>query len=496
MLRGHDIARFSTLTSLKTDRRPIRASLRQSPLAARYLALSGGELFSKVCILFAFGYLARVLEPGAFGIVELALSVVLFAGLAVEVGTGSYGARVIAADETALRRLLPQVMLLRGALSIPAYVLVSGLALYYDAAGLDVLAVYGVVLLIAPFLTQWVFQGLRQMHWVAAGTALRSLVFAAMVLALVDRGADLRLVAIAEIGGVAALALLNAVVLHGWFRVGLEWRGAMRGAPQLFREVWSLGASDLTWACLWYAPVLLTGWIALDRPEQVAWIAASVRIVIALHTFVWLYFFNLLPSLTKELAAGFGGWRDLVERSMATSLWAGGLAGVVGTLVAPVLLPLIYGPAFGSAVRPFQIVVWMIPVAWFSGHFRYSLIAAGHQRAEFAALAATAGLVVPAAAILIPWLGSTGAATALLLGGSMNAVLTLLIGRRLIGTLDVVSPLRPVAAAAAFGGLAGLAATMVSHPIVGALLGAAIYLAAGYRHVREMRRLGAAWFLR
>ena len=65
--------------------------------------------------------------------------------------------------------------------------------------------------------------------------------------------------------------------------------------------------------------------------------------------------------------------------------WPACLVAVGGTLVAPTLLPVVFGQAYSQAVLPFQIVVWMIPVAWISGHFRFSLIAAGRQDQDFVA---------------------------------------------------------------------------------------------------------------
>ena len=35
--------------------------------------------------------------------------------------------------------------------------------------------------------------------------------------------------------------------------------------------------------------------------------------VMALHAFVFLYFFNMVPNLSKELHEGLEGWRGLVD---------------------------------------------------------------------------------------------------------------------------------------------------------------------------------------
>jgi O-antigen/teichoic acid export membrane protein len=372
--------------------------MRQHSFAVRYLTLFGGETFSKLCVMAAFAYLAHVLAPADYGTIEWALSVTVFFVLGVESGMGLYGARIVAAMPDRVPQLVPQVMVLRLLLGIPVFIVILVAAARAESPAVGLLAVNGIAVLLTPLLTQWVFQGLRQMHWVAAGTALRNFVFVVLIVALIRAGSDIRLVALSEVAGIAALAIFNSIVLFGVLRVRLDWRDLTAGTARVFRDVWFMGFSDFTWACLWYSPAIILAWLGSGM-EQVAWIGASVRIVLALHTFVWLYFFNMLPNMAKEIASGIDGWIDLIARSMAASMWPACLAALGGTLIAPVLVPRIYGEAYQAAVLPFQIVVWMIPVAWFSGHFRFSLIAAGHQRWEFGVSAATAVVTVAGAAI-------------------------------------------------------------------------------------------------
>jgi O-antigen/teichoic acid export membrane protein len=427
--------------------------------------LLGGETFSKLCVTAAFVYLARVLSPNEYGIVELALSVTVFFVLGVESGMGLYGARVVAAHPDRTPELVPRVMLLRALLGLPAFAAILGVAAYLRSQGLGILAINGIAVLLTPFLTQWVFQGLHQMQWVAAGTAIRNGVFVALVLLLVRRGSDVRLVALAEVCGIAALAAFNTYLLLGRLKLRLQWRGLVAGTRRLFGDVWYMGLGDFTWACLWFSPALIVGWVA--NSEQVAWIASAVRIVLALHTFVWLYFYNMLPGMAKELAGGTDAWRALINRSMASSMWPACLIALGGTFVAPIIVPLVYGEPYISAVRPFQLLIWMVPIAWFSGHFRFSLIAAGEQRWEFIASSATAAVTITAAAVLGHQAGSVGAAAAIVLGGLVNTVLAARFTFQRVGPLGIWSPAGPVAGVTAAGFLAGIVGTMAGGPITG-----------------------------
>lgn len=418
-------------------------NLQRHSFGVRYLILFGGETFSKLCVMAAFAFMARVLTPSDYGLVELALAVTMFFVVGVEGGMGLYGARIIAASPERLRTLVPQVMLLRGALAVPAFLAMMAVAWRYRGGSLALLEVTALAVLLTPFLTQWVFQGLRQMQWVAAGTALRNFTFVAVIVLVVRPGIDLRLIGLAEVCGVAALALFNSVVLFGRLRVRPDLREVSAGARRLFADIWFMGIGDFTWACLWFSPVLVLGWLLGQGAEQIAWIAAPVRIVVALHTFVFLYFFNLLPNLAVELARGTEAWRAIVVRSLRASTWPAILIAVAGTVSAPVVVPLLFGPAYIAAVVPFQIVIWMIPVTWFSGHFRFSLVAAGHQRREFVVTAVAAVITTVTALLFGRWWGSIGAAAAVLTGGLASSLLALLVSHRTIGGVPVAMALVP-----------------------------------------------------
>jgi len=473
------------------ENRMLIDGLQRRSFVIRYLTLFGGELFSKGCVLVAFAYLARVLGPRDFGIIELALSITVFFVLGAETGLGSYGARIIETNPGRAAELVPRVILLRAMLGIPAYVVILGISARYGISGIGILAIYGLIVLLTPFFTQWVFQGLRQMQWIASGTALRSGIFSALVLLLVRPGVDTRVVAVAEVSGALALVIFNAVLMLRVLQLRLDWRGAWRGAIDLFKDAWFLGASDLAWAAMWYSPNIMIGWMAIARPEHVAWVAASVRIVMALHTFVWLYFFNLIPNLSRELHQGLQSWRDLIHRSLATSLWPACLVALGGALFAPTIVATIYGSEYRDAVLPFQIVIWMIPVAWLSGHFRFSLIAGGHQHLEFAASSAGAVTTVALAYLGIWYRGAPGAAAALLGGGIVNGVIAGIFAWRVIGPVRLTAAAAPVLTC--LGALVvGWVMTDLTTRLIGAAVACLLYAAAAASQW-DLTRLRHAW---
>jgi len=460
----------------------------------RYLTLFAGEVLSKLCVFAAFAYLARVLGPSGFGLIELALSITLFFVMAVDGGLGSYGARVVSARPDEAPRLLAQITAIRAIAAVIAYVPILLGSLFYGMPGAGMLAVYGLVVFVVPLFNQWLFQCFRAMHLVATGTALRNVVFALVVFALVRRGADLRLVALAEVAGAAALAVFTTVSLRRVLHISPDPRGLSSGAMRMLRQSWPLGASEVTWAALWYSPGIVLG--ALSTNEQLAWLASPLRIVLALHTFVWLYFFNLLPALSRALVNGDDEWRSLTRRSLRTSMWVAGLVALTGTLFAPVIVQTVYGADYAAAARPLQIVIWMIPLAWFSGHFRYSLIAAGEQRWEFGALAVTVAVTVTCTWLTAPSLGAVGAAIGLVLGGAINGLLAWLAVASRVGTFDAVTPAAGSIVACLACVAIGFALGAAAGSLTGAVVAMLVYLVTAARRDTEIIRLARVWLQR
>lgn len=472
----------------------LRSEERRGGFAKRYLTLFGGEVISKLCVFAAFAYMARVLGPSGFGVIELALSITLFFVMAVDGGLGSYGARVVSARPHEAPRLLAQIAAVRAAAAVIAYIPLLLGSLYYGMPGAGMLAVYGLVVFFVPFFNQWLFQGFRAMHLVAVGTSLRNLVFALVVLVAVGPDADLRVVAVAEVAGVVALAAFTTIAIRRVLHISPDPRGLISGAGRMLRESWPLGASEVTWAALWYSPGIVLG--ILSTTEQMAWLAGPLRIVLALHTFVFLYFFNLLPALSRALATAEEEWRTLTRRSLKTSMWLACLVALAGTLLAPFIVRTVYGPAYGAAALPLQIVIWMIPLAWFSGHFRFSLIAAGQQRFEFYALAATVAVTLSGTWLLSPTLGAVGAAISLVAGGLLNGLLAWLAVSKRIASFDVAATVAAAVGCCLLCLISGLVIGRFAGPFAGAAIGLTCFVATAARRDTELVRLARVWLQR
>jgi len=467
------------------------AAVEPSPLrrlASNLSMLTVGELTAKVFTFVAFAYLARVLGPQRFGNLEFVLAVLVFLTLSVDFGSSPYGARETAKDPGRVARLLADVVRLRLMLALGAYaLLVAGALGFAEPPVRGLLLIFGLSLFALPGFVQWVFQGLDEMRWVALGSIVRQLIFVTGVVLLVRSADDLALAGVVEVTAVTGYALYCLTVLRGRFRVGrIRWRTGSLGAS--FREALPVGLSELTWASTWYFATVLVGLVLGGR--EVGWFGAAHRPVMTLHTFVWLYFYNLLPSLSRCVGKPLDVLRTILAGSLTITAWGGVFAALVGTVFAEPIIRLAFGGQYGESAAVFRILVWVLPVAAVSGHYRYALIAFGHQKYEFFCQAAGAASSVGAGLLLIGPLGIRGAAVALVGSALVNLGLAWVWARRCIGPLPAFGRIaRPLAAGAAMMALYG--ALFPLGPVLAALAACAGYLIAVPALEPRIRRLVA-----
>ncbi|HEY7336564.1 MAG TPA: flippase [Bryobacteraceae bacterium] len=420
-------------------------------LAANLIFLMAGEFTAKLLTFASFSYLARTLGPLDYGFIEFTLALMVFFTLPVDLGLGSYGAREIARNPAKSPQLLHEITGLRLFLSICSMAALGILILFlHQSTKLkELLVLYGISLLGAPFLLQWLFQGHDQMRWVAVTSIVRQTGFAGLVFLVFRKGTPMLYIGLIECASVAGAALFCIYVTRR--RLHFAWPWPDLKISQLMghlKESSPIGLTELAWGFMWYFCTVLLGLIFSD--VTLGWWGASHRALMALHTFVWLYFFNLLPSISRCALRSKQDLLQLMDESVRFTAWTGLFSGGLLMAVAPDLLALLYGPNFRQAAQSFSVLVWMLPVAMLSGHHRYILIAYKEQGRLLLCTSLSAASAVILGLILVPRYDGPGAAWALLIANAFNFALVYFSVKRLVVEVPVLPQLtRPLIALAA-----------------------------------------------
>jgi O-antigen/teichoic acid export membrane protein len=200
---------------------------------------------------------------------------------------------------------------------------------------------------------------------------------------------------------------------QGWIRLWRRgyFRGAGRPSPRLARNVAAYG----TRAELNSVTLLLNGRLdfiivtALVGPAALGIYAVASRIAELLRLPALAINYVLYPAYARlSRPAAVVEARTALRRTW----WVPAALAVPVAAAAPVVLPLVYGPAFRAAIIP----TWILLVGMAGGSV-YGVLSAflsGIGRPGLTSIAQAAGLVVTVALdlTLIPHLGITGAATA------------------------------------------------------------------------------------
>ena len=383
-------------------------------LVNNFLSLAGAEVISKLFTLAALVHLARVVGPTGFGYLEFAAAAALCAGLLVDQGFGLYGAREIARDPSSTTRLMGEIVSLRFLLAVLAYGAVAVLSYVVDRPIVvkQLILIYGLSVLFLPLSLQWVFQGHDQMHRVGLLQILRQGVYFAVVVIMVRDALELWPAALAEVAGAGALASASVWMYQRYWgrRLSLAAKPSMR----LVREGATIGLSQIFWSMKMYGATVAVGFIANE--EDVGFFGGAMRILVGLHAFVWLYFFNLLPSMSRAWNERGGRFEKLFERSFHLMGWLSLGGGLLWVLLAPTVVRLAYGEAFVPAGPVLQYLSGVCVLAAIHGHFRFALIAAKHQQQEMIASAIGAAVAIALIPIGHEHAGLPGAAMALVAG--------------------------------------------------------------------------------
>ena len=394
-----------------------------------YAVLSAGQIASRLLGLLAFAWLARALDPEAYGAAEYVIGIALLVGTLIDGGSGVVGLRRATQDPGGLSGLAFQILAARlmfTAIGVPILALVV-LSTAISAVPVGLVWLFAASLLAAPWRQEWMFQATGRTGNVALAQIVRAGVFAALVWLLVRGPRDLIAVGWAEIGAVAALTGYCLYVQHTRVTAVRLW-GSFRGFAALVKESAVAGAGNGVWAMSQYAPLLMIG--TLMGGVQTAWFAAAARVVGSLMVVPYVYHYGLYPAVSRAAAHDDGELRDLLARSCRVAAWGGVFLALALTLFAEPLMVLAMGAKLAPAAPMLRIMAWILPVSLCSGHAYWALAAVGAQTRLLWVQIAGLGAVVAVGSLLGEMLAGLGYALASLASAIVLWVLAHLFAAR------------------------------------------------------------------
>ena len=384
-----------------------------------FLKLSIGEALARVVSFSATVYLARKLGADVYGIIVLATAIMSYIGPVMDAGVELLGVHDVAHDPARLPSLLPTCLGARLLLAGILIVLVDavGLLLFPQAEGV-ILAAY--VFLLAPMAlsTRWAHLGLEHPGIVSISGIASELLTALLIVIMVQSAEDVIHVPLAQILGesLAAFLLMRALP-----KITTTVREFFRPAIilTLYRRSWPLVVNALLGLVVFNSDFFFLR--IYRNSATLGYYAAAYALISFFINSGKAYQMTLMPAVSRSLGD------PSRERALYHSAIAQVFTGVFpvalgGCLVAPRLMPSVFGPEYYPSVLPLQILLWVLPVALLRNVAQGVMIAHGRQdqMLRTTTLAAMSNIVLNLA--LIPMLGMMGAAIVTVASESVRTV--------------------------------------------------------------------------
>lgn len=336
------------------------------------------------------------------------------------------------------------------------------------------------------------FNARGRLFYVALFQIAQSVIFGTVAVAVIAASMGVTGLAFATVTGSLSAAILALIFLRAKLRLWPSMRQSARNVWAFLRAAFPIAGINLV--AIVYARIDIVMLSVLATSTKVAFYTVPyglVRLSWLLPSVISAAFF---PLLSRTLESDRAEAERLFFLVVRVFFFLSVPISLALALISPTLLPLVFGDAYSHSVTVLQIMAWTSVLGFQNYVLWYGLLAARKERAVL--VIQSAGLVVNVGinAFAIPFYGSAGAATALLISDLVVvAGQVILIHRSLfpIPFLELLT--KPVATGLVVAPVAVLIAThtAVAGGVIGAVAYIAILLALQYVTSEEWRPVTA-----
>lgn len=378
-------------------------------IGARFMALGGGEAVARLAAFGATVYLARTLSPAMYGIVGVAMGVMLYLTQLADGGIELVGVPLVARDRARTAEIAEPILSLRVVASVvlTALVVAAGLTVLPQPDG-AILATSALALVFTGASVRWVHLGLERAGGVAVARTLGELVALAAIVALVRDAGDVGRVPLAQFVGAGITALILLVTLQQG-GVRLRWRWDPRSVAPVFARARHLIGFTLLGLLLFNFDLIYLRFVT--GAEAAGYYAAAYTMISFAANLIVAFAHTVLPTLSRLEQAPEE--RNSLFVTVCAQAFAIALpVGVGAWYVAGQVVGEIFGAAYLPGVVALQWLAWTIPLAALRELPVVALIAAGREGVLLRVNAITVVCNVVLVVASVPRYGLVGAAAA------------------------------------------------------------------------------------
>ena len=391
------------------------AALCRGNLAQNAIALYGVTIANALLPLVTVPYLARVLGPGAWGMVLFAQTVAVWPAMLVEFGFVYSATREVARhanDPDKLREIVAEVMACKAGLSLLGAA--TGVAFWLgvpEFRAQPLFLIGAVWLAIAQgFSPLWYFQGIERMRLPAILEVACRVLFTISVFFLIKRPEDATRVILYQAASITLSLGLGLVLLYRSVKFSVC---SFARAARAMREAWHFFLFVAILNLYAKANSFMLGLII--APAIVSFYGGPERLMRGFLSFTGPINQVLYPRLAHLAKHDLPEARRIVRKG---TLWLGAMSVLLGlalVLGAPWLVKVLFGPGYDRAVPVLRVLGCVCPFSVLNGVMGIRwMFPLGHERIYNRIIMGAAALDVALMFALTPWLRELGAAFALL----------------------------------------------------------------------------------
>jgi len=378
-------------------------------IGARFMALGGGEAVARLAAFAATVYLARTLSPAMYGIIGVAMGVMLYLTQVADGGIELLGVPLVARERARTAEIAEPILSLRfvASLVLAAVVVVIGLTVLPQPDG-AVFAASALTLVFTGLSVRWIHLGLERAGGVAIARTVGELVALVAIVALVRDAGDVGLVPLAQfIGGGVTTQVLLATLQRSGLR--LRWRWDPRSVLPVFARARHLIGFTLLGLLLFNFDLIYLRFAT--GAEAAGYYAAAYTMISFAANLIVAFAHTVLPNLSRLEQAP--DERNSLFVTVSAQAFALALpVGVGAWYVAGQVVGEVFGPAYLPGVVALQWLAWTIPLAALRELPVVALIAAGREGVLLRVNAITVVCNVLLVVATVPRFGLEGAAAA------------------------------------------------------------------------------------
>jgi O-antigen/teichoic acid export membrane protein len=437
------------------------------------LAILAGDVGSRAVGFFVTLYLARVLAPASFGIINIGLAVLGYLSLIGSPGIQMVETRNAAAAAGGMPERAGAILSMRLVLS-PLLVVLTYVAVTLggvQAATRDVIALYSLSLIPMALSLDWLFQGKEDFRGVMVSRLINSLVFGTAVILFVRTESQIRLTPLAFLAGNAAAALVLGVMYRR--RYGLPvvgWNPAEWG--RVLRANVPAGAAMFLAQSVANLPPIVIG-ILLSNADAGVY-SAGMKLIFLLLLVDRTLNSLFLPAATRYAVTRTEEFPALLSAAL-TAIVVVMVPVLIGTcIIARPAVSLIFGNGYEGAVPVVRVLTGYVLLTLLNSIMVCTLMAFGRTKTYSVIVSGGAFIVCVTVVICTALFGAAGAGAGIIAGESV--MLFLLV--RAVSRVSVLPPLAVLARPALAGGAMAASAVGLSGvpPLVSLAASSALFV--------------------